>query len=55
MNKLNKNLNSVNGGMKRKRNGPDETMDIVWQTPANPPHRHDYIFRDGNSVIQFPR
>ena len=23
-------------------------MEIVWQTPANPPERHDYIFRDGN-------
>lgn len=23
-------------------------MEIVWQTPANPPERHDYIFRNGN-------
>lgn len=33
--------------MKRRRNEPGETMDIVWQTPANPPLREDYIFRDG--------
>ncbi|KAI7755871.1 hypothetical protein M8C21_013499 [Ambrosia artemisiifolia] len=28
--------------MKRNR----ENMEIVWQTPANPPQRHDYIFRN---------
>lgn len=22
-------------------------MEIVWQTPANPPERHDYIFCNG--------
>lgn len=32
--------------MKRKRE--DEGMDIVWQTPANPPEPQDYIFRNGN-------
>lgn len=30
-------------------------MEIVWQTPANPPERHDYIFRNGNLFsLQFP-
>ena len=35
--------------MKRKR-GEDNNinpMEIVWQTPANPPEKHDYIIRDG--------
>lgn len=27
-------------------------MDIVWQTPANPPQRHDYIFRDGIRYVR---
>ncbi|CAJ1975091.1 unnamed protein product, partial [Sphenostylis stenocarpa] len=39
------------GKMKRKREG-EEGMDIVWQTPANPPHPHDYVFRNG---IRFVR
>ncbi|GFP91613.1 rna pseudouridine synthase 7 [Phtheirospermum japonicum] len=38
--------------MKRKRNAPDETMEIVWQTPANPPQRQDYIFRDGIRYVR---
>ncbi|XP_057767531.1 RNA pseudouridine synthase 7 isoform X3 [Salvia miltiorrhiza] len=42
----------MKGGMKRKRSQPDETMDIVWQTPANPPHRQDYIFRDGVRYVR---
>ncbi|KAI4319016.1 hypothetical protein MLD38_032666 [Melastoma candidum] len=25
---------------------------IVWQTPANPPERHDYIFRDGRRFVR---
>lgn len=33
--------------MKRRRDEAAE-MEIVWQTPANPPERHDYIFRNGN-------
>ncbi|XP_057729852.1 RNA pseudouridine synthase 7 isoform X2 [Arachis stenosperma] len=37
---------------KRKREEEEEEegirmgTDIVWQTPANPPHPHDYIFRN---------
>ncbi|KAL8226041.1 hypothetical protein R6Q57_018598 [Mikania cordata] len=34
--------------MKRSR----EDMEIVWQTPANPPQRHDYIFRDGIRYVK---
>lgn len=33
--------------MKRKRE-EKECMDIVWQTPANPPLPQDYIVRNGN-------
>lgn len=36
--------------MKRSGGGGGEegkAMEIVWQTPANPPERHDYIFRNG--------
>lgn len=38
--------------MKRKREKEEENkhekgMEIVWQTPANPPEKVDYIFRDG--------
>ena len=33
--------------MKRRRDEAAE-MEIVWQTPANPPERRDYIFRNGN-------
>lgn len=25
----------------------NNNMEIVWQTPANPPVKEDYIFRDG--------
>lgn len=32
--------------MKRKR----DDMEIVWQTPANPPERHDYIFLNGIEI-----
>ncbi|KAK6153919.1 hypothetical protein DH2020_013558 [Rehmannia glutinosa] len=38
--------------MKRKRNEPEENMEIVWQTPANPPQRHDYIIRDGIRYVR---
>lgn len=42
---------TMNMNTKRKR----EDMEIVWQTPANPPERHDYIFRNGNFFsLQFP-
>lgn len=40
--------------MKRRREADNaasdsnRSMEIVWQTPANPPEKHDYIFRDGN-------
>ncbi|GAB2249210.1 hypothetical protein Droror1_Dr00012569 [Drosera rotundifolia] len=27
-------------------------MEIVWQTPANPPRRDDYIFRDGRRHVR---
>ncbi|XP_022885481.1 RNA pseudouridine synthase 7-like isoform X2 [Olea europaea var. sylvestris] len=37
--------------MKRQRD-EQEKMDIVWQTPANPPQRHDYIFRDGIRYVR---
>jgi hypothetical protein len=33
---------------KRKREDAEEGMEIVWQTPANPPELQDYIFRNGN-------
>ncbi|KAK4362746.1 hypothetical protein RND71_017987 [Anisodus tanguticus] len=36
--------------MKRKRKIED--MEIVWQTPANPPERHDYIFRNGIRYVK---
>ncbi|CAA0816489.1 RNA pseudouridine synthase 7 [Striga hermonthica] len=39
--------------MESKRDGPDDDqMEIVWQTPANPPQRHDYIFRDGIRYVR---
>ncbi|KAK6127800.1 hypothetical protein DH2020_038437 [Rehmannia glutinosa] len=38
--------------MKRKRNEPEENMEIVWQSPANPPQRHDYIIRDGIRYVR---
>lgn len=38
--------------MKRKKREEEEEeekkMEIVWQTPANPPEKQDYIFRNGN-------
>ncbi|KAA8542082.1 hypothetical protein F0562_023234 [Nyssa sinensis] len=34
--------------MKRSR----EEMQIVWETPANPPERHDYIFRNGTRYVR---
>ncbi|KAL2492204.1 RNA pseudouridine synthase 7 [Abeliophyllum distichum] len=37
--------------MKRKRD-EQENMEIVWQTPANPPQRHDYIFQDGIRYVR---
>ncbi|XP_054822205.1 RNA pseudouridine synthase 7 isoform X2 [Prosopis cineraria] len=36
--------------MKRKRAG--EVMDLVWQTPANPPEPRDYIFRNGRRHVR---
>lgn len=42
--------------MKRKRGENEEAaekkMEIVWQTPANPPEKHDYIFRDGRRHVR---
>ncbi|KAK4486162.1 hypothetical protein RD792_008830 [Penstemon davidsonii] len=39
--------------MKRNRDKKEEgTMEIVWQTPANPPQRHDYVFRDGIRYVK---
>ncbi|KAM6570388.1 hypothetical protein CsatB_018373 [Cannabis sativa] len=44
--------------MKRKRKEGEVVeekkmeMDIVWQTPANPPERHDYIFRNGRRHVR---
>ncbi|CAJ2641268.1 unnamed protein product [Trifolium pratense] len=37
--------------MKRKREDKD-CMDIVWQTPANPPLPQDYIFRNGIRYVR---
>ncbi|KAL3342500.1 hypothetical protein AABB24_026499, partial [Solanum stoloniferum] len=39
---------NMNMNTKRKR----EDMEIVWQTPANPPERHDYIFRNGIRYVK---
>lgn len=41
--------------MKRKREENNQSsssnnnndMEIVWQTPANPPQKEDYIFHNG--------
>lgn len=41
---------TLRGGRSMKRNR--EVMNITWQTPANPPERHDYIFRNGNILPQ---
>ncbi|KAH7578541.1 hypothetical protein ACOSP7_000142 [Xanthoceras sorbifolium] len=42
--------------MKRKREAENEhhnkQMEIVWQTPANPPEKHDYVFRDGRRHVR---
>ncbi|KAJ6760989.1 MITOCHONDRIAL RNA PSEUDOURIDINE SYNTHASE [Salix purpurea] len=42
--------------MKRKREekeaAAEKKMEIVWQTPANPPEKHDYIFRDGRRYVR---
>ncbi|KAK4773306.1 hypothetical protein SAY87_028325 [Trapa incisa] len=40
--------------MKRNREEEEEKleMDIVWQTPADPPKRQDYIFRDGKRYVK---
>ncbi|KAK2662304.1 hypothetical protein Ddye_000878 [Dipteronia dyeriana] len=42
--------------MKREREGENQDhskqMEIVWQTPANPPEKHDYIFRDGRRHVR---
>lgn len=44
--------------MKRKREAgsnanksSNNNMEIVWQTPANPPEKHDYVFRDGKLIF----
>ncbi|XP_052183542.1 RNA pseudouridine synthase 7 [Diospyros lotus] len=37
---------------KRKRREDETEMEIVWQTPANPPERRDYIFRDGVRYVK---
>ncbi|XP_015866947.3 RNA pseudouridine synthase 7 [Ziziphus jujuba] len=36
--------------MKRKRE--EKNMEIVWQTPVNPPERQDYIFRNGRRHVR---
>ncbi|XP_044494285.1 RNA pseudouridine synthase 7 isoform X2 [Mangifera indica] len=38
--------------MKRKRGAEEHSMEIVWQTPANPPEKRDYIFRDGRRHVR---
>ncbi|CAM8914798.1 unnamed protein product [Rhodiola kirilowii] len=35
--------------MKRKR---DDEMEIVWQTPANPPEKNDYVFVNGRRHVK---
>lgn len=50
---VNRERTTVKGG---GREGKGTVMEIVWQTPANPPEPQDYIFRDGEmnlSVITF--
>ncbi|CAN1318137.1 RNA pseudouridine synthase 7 [Linum perenne] len=42
---------------KRKRDGggrrsKERDMEIVWQTPANPPEMQDYIFRNGRRHVK---
>ncbi|KAF4362618.1 hypothetical protein G4B88_026180, partial [Cannabis sativa] len=54
----NQNSEIEEGMMKRKRKEGEVVeekkmeMDIVWQTPANPPERHDYIFRNGRRHVR---
>ncbi|KAG2678471.1 hypothetical protein I3760_11G003400 [Carya illinoinensis] len=36
---------------KRKTREREEGMEIVWQTPANPPEPQDYIFRNGRRHV----
>ncbi|GAV74707.1 PseudoU_synth_2 domain-containing protein [Cephalotus follicularis] len=41
--------------MKRKREEEEKSstkMEIVWQTPANPPQKHDYIFLNGRRHVR---
>ncbi|XP_047340952.1 RNA pseudouridine synthase 7 isoform X2 [Impatiens glandulifera] len=38
--------------MKRRRDDGEEEMEIVWQSPANPPERQDYIFQDGVRYVK---
>ncbi|XP_012090640.1 RNA pseudouridine synthase 7 isoform X3 [Jatropha curcas] len=39
--------------MKRKREEENRNdMEIVWQTPANPPEKQDYIIRDGRRHVR---
>ncbi|XP_038684188.1 RNA pseudouridine synthase 7-like isoform X2 [Tripterygium wilfordii] len=41
--------------MKRKREEEEangESMEIVWQTPANPPEKHDYILLNGMRYVR---
>ncbi|XP_065872853.1 RNA pseudouridine synthase 7 [Euphorbia lathyris] len=41
--------------MKRKREKEEENkngMEIVWQTPANPPGKHDYVFLNGRRHVR---
>lgn len=37
---------------KRKREEQEGSMEIVWQTPANPPEPHDYVFRNGRRHVR---
>ncbi|KAF5194830.1 Rna pseudouridine synthase [Thalictrum thalictroides] len=43
--------------MKRKigdccSNSNNKDMEIVWQSPANRPERHDYIFHNGRRHVR---
>ncbi|KAL5543838.1 hypothetical protein UlMin_007622 [Ulmus minor] len=35
-----------------KRNREEKEMEIVWQSPANPPEKMDYIFRNGKRHVR---
>ncbi|KAL5576860.1 hypothetical protein UlMin_018559, partial [Ulmus minor] len=37
-----------------KRNREEKEMEIVWQSPANPPEKMDYIFRNDVLTICKP-